>query len=372
MYSLDESLFMEDPGDTYYRFIEYAKYLNNLYVLVPTKKTGKVVSGNIHIYACASRSKMIRYFKILIFSVYISIFKRVNIISTNDAVLGVIGYIIKKIFKIKLNISVFGTQMFEPDWTKGSVIRKVLFKSAVYAIKKCDLVRAGSSQVYDMLINKVKIQKQKVVYIPVIPSPKRIEKIMSCRPIDFKKKVANGKYDPIILSVGRLDENKNYIFMVEIAKKILAVDPNILFLIIGDGPEMKNIENKINEYGISNNVKLLGYLSEEDLIKYMCACDIFALTSRSEGLPMVFIEAVLSGKPIITTAVSGAIEAVKEGENGYIIAQGDLDDYCRKLLEIIEKKNMFSENSLKISRIFDFNKVTLSIIESWNKLVYNQ
>jgi glycosyltransferase involved in cell wall biosynthesis len=78
-------------------------------------------------------------------------------------------------------------------------------------------------------------------------------------------------------------------------------------------------------------VKLLGHLSREDLDACYRLCDLVVLTSRSEGIPLVLMEAMARGKTVLAPAITGIPELVKDGETGFLYRAGSLEDFVSKI-----------------------------------------
>ncbi len=101
----------------------------------------------------------------------------------------------------------------------------------------------------------------------------------------------------IVGAIGRLENQKNYPFMIEVARNLIEKNNNIYFLIIGEGSKQDEIQEQINKYGIGNNVKLIG--TRRDIPEFLKMIDVFLMTSHYEGLPIVAVEAQASGAYLI-------------------------------------------------------------------------
>ena len=102
---------------------------------------------------------------------------------------------------------------------------------------------------------------------------------------------------------------------------------NVHLLIVGDGPERKRLVELAGELGVSKSTTFAGYQSKRRaLLRIM---DVFALTSRLEGLPLAILEAWAAGVPVVSTAVGGVPDLVKNRENGLLIPSGDEEGLAR-------------------------------------------
>ena len=143
--------------------------------------------------------------------------------------------------------------------------------------------------------------------------------------------------EKIIIALGRLDENKNFILLIEALKILKIRNINFKTIILGEGEEKNRILNKINKYQLQDYIKLLGY--KNNPYKYINCSDILAVTSKAEGFPTVIAEAMTIGIPFISTDVSGVEELINNGECG-IVAKDDPLDYANKLEWLIKNENL--------------------------------
>jgi len=153
-----------------------------------------------------------------------------------------------------------------------------------------------------------------------------IESIKKEIGVDLKKR--------IVTQVARLEPRKGYNFLVEAAKIITKNNPDVIFLVAGEGYFKEEIQNMIRNAGLKDNFLLLGY--RDDVEKIIAISDLVVLASLWEGLPRVLVQAAAVGKPIVTFAIEGAWEVVKEDLNGYIVDIGDVPRFAERIIEIID------------------------------------
>lgn len=120
-----------------------------------------------------------------------------------------------------------------------------------------------------------------------------------------------------ICSVGRLEEVKGYDMVIEAARILKQRGVVVDFWIIGTGSQENRLRALIQEVGVDDIVHFLGY--KKNPYPYMRMADIFLSSSRAEGLPLVFGEAMCLNKPIVATRTIGALTMLKNGEYGKIV-----------------------------------------------------
>ena len=167
-----------------------------------------------------------------------------------------------------------------------------------------------------------------------------------------------------IITVSRLHPQKKIDELILIFSK-LNID-NKLY-IIGDGEELNHLKEIVNSKNIEDKVIFTGYLDKEGIKKYMLDSSVFAMTSVSEGLPMVLLEAMSYGIPCIAYMTdSGVCDIIDNEVNGYIIENRNEEKYIDKLRFILENskcKKEFSKNALDKANKFT-SKNVISIWES--------
>lgn len=154
-----------------------------------------------------------------------------------------------------------------------------------------------------------------------------------------------------IVFLGRLNEIKRPIKMIELAYKLAKINKNFILDIYGDGPLKNEIENKIMEYKLENKVFLKGFTNYKNVYKNY---SLLWLTSSIEGLPMVIIEAKANGIPAVSTNWGNAVyEVINDKKDGYITS--DDNEFVKLTNDILIKEKLqkeLSDNAFKNFRKF--------------------
>ncbi len=135
-----------------------------------------------------------------------------------------------------------------------------------------------------------------------------------------------------LLAVGRLHAVKDHAFLVRACTQLR--DMHFDCLIAGDGPEWHNLESLIREFGLKERVTLLGHVGREHMNTWYDRADLVVLTSRSEGIPLVLMEAMARRKIVLAPAITGIPELVIPGKTGFLYEAGSPDDFLARLLFI--------------------------------------
>ena len=166
----------------------------------------------------------------------------------------------------------------------------------------------------------------------------------------------------IVLSVGRLVEQKAYDRLLKVHKKLISENVLHYLWIAGDGPKREELENYIKENNLQNSVKLLGY--QENPYKFMKNADIFASSSVVEGFSLVSIEAMFCGSAIMLTDVGGAREALGDSEYGIVAESSEEGIYeGLKTLLLDEEKIKYFKKQSEIRSEYIAEKFSIKNVE---------
>jgi glycosyltransferase involved in cell wall biosynthesis len=134
-----------------------------------------------------------------------------------------------------------------------------------------------------------------------------------------------------MLTVGRLHPVKDHTFLLQACWLLKCRGLRFVCRIAGDGPERQSLEGMIRDFDLRKEVQLLGQLSREQLDDEYNRAELVVLTSRSEGIPLVLMEAMVRGKPVLAPAITGIPELVTDGETGFLYPAGSLDDFMAQV-----------------------------------------
>jgi len=328
MLSRDPKIF-ESGSEARGRMLEYARNFDELHIIIFSKDLSKVIArsaatkqsyNNLFLYPARSLFDMYRIGKNL----------KCDFITAQDPFeTGLIGYFLKKKLNLPLELQIH-TDFLSPWFWRESLKNKIRVLLAKLLLPRAEKIRVVSERIKNSLSSLRWRVGARGGLIEVRPVAIDLEKIKNA-PIktDLHKKYP-GKF--IILMASRLTREKNIGLSLEVLREVLNSKLhtlNPLLLIVGDGPELKNLKFKIGNLKLENNVILEPYT--EDLFSYYKTADLFFLTSNYEGYGRTVIEAQAAGCPVLMTDVGAAI--------GEIVPVGDKNALIAKLTEIIGKKS---------------------------------
>ncbi len=186
-----------------------------------------------------------------------------------------------------------------------------------------------------------------------------------CENFDLPKKKHDGF---IFINVASHTDVKNQAMLLNAFEKAFKKNHNIHLLLIGDGPKRKELEYQAKLLDIDKNVNFLGI--RHDVPDLLALADVFVLSSDTEGMPLSIIEAFAAGLPVLSTAVSGSIDVIKEAKNGFIVPIGDSDALADKMIYLANNETIvhnISNNNKKYSKEFDFDIMNKKYINLYYK-----
>ena len=272
-----------------------------------------------------------------------------------------------KLFKKKFYIRVAGDYAWQVAAEKGKTnlliddFQKadkpfwsgILYKLQASMAKKADLVIVPSDYLKQLVEGwGIKPDKIKVIFNSVDFEPLSISKE------DARTKL--GIHGNIILSVGRLAPWKGFKMLIKVMPKLTEISQFLRVVIVGSGPDKKNLEMMIRNLGLDKKVYLVGAKSRDDLKLYFAAADMFVLNSGYEGFSHQILESMAAGVPVIASAVMGNREIIHQGENGFMFKYNDefnLIEAIRTLHQDNELKEQFIKEGKKTAEFFSLEKM---------------
>jgi glycosyltransferase involved in cell wall biosynthesis len=142
-----------------------------------------------------------------------------------------------------------------------------------------------------------------------------------------------------VVALGRLKHQKDFRRLIRAFAQVAAKHPDWQLKIFGDGPNRERLENLIVELGLEHNVALPGPV--RNVGPELAAASMYALSSRREGFPMVLLEAMSKGLPVVSfDCPTGPREIVRNGENGLLVPHQDVDALAAGMIQMIEDEDL--------------------------------
>ncbi|MEM9581309.1 MAG: glycosyltransferase, partial [Pseudomonadota bacterium] len=137
---------------------------------------------------------------------------------------------------------------------------------------------------------------------------------------------------PVFLSVGRLSPEKGHLVLLEAFAKVHAAHKDAKLVIAGDGPMRAQTDAKIAELGLQQAVRITGWVTGAEVRAELRKVRALVHPSFTEGLPVVLMEAMAEHRPVISTYIAGIPELVRDGQTGWLVPAGQVEDLADALL----------------------------------------
>jgi glycosyltransferase involved in cell wall biosynthesis len=171
--------------------------------------------------------------------------------------------------------------------------------------------------------------------------------------------------DVLIGCVGRLEEQKGHVYLIDAIAELLPNHPEVKCVILGEGPAHEELQQRINTRGIGASMGLLGEQSE--ITAWLSAFDVFVLPSLWEGIPNALLEAMALGLPVIASDVDGVPETVVHDLSGILVKPGDVKALVQSLQDMIEDASLRERLGREAKNVVNENFKLPGMIESYEK-----
>lgn len=236
-----------------------------------------------------------------------------NHIAENSATVAMLA---AQVAQVPFSMTVHGPGIFfhPRHWALGEKIARAAFTACITEFCKSQCMLHSDMRHWDRLAVVrcgVGRQFEKLAQVPVPQAPR-------------------------LLFVGRLCEEKGLPLLLEAVARLLQAGVRCELAIVGDGPLKAYVERFITERKLAGTVELLGWRDSAGVAQELNGSRALVLPSFAEGLPVVIMEAMAMGRPVVTTAIAGIPELVVHGHNGWMVPAGAVDALCDALREVVQ------------------------------------
>jgi glycosyltransferase involved in cell wall biosynthesis len=142
----------------------------------------------------------------------------------------------------------------------------------------------------------------------------------------------------VVSIIGRLSAEKGHEVFLQAAALVAKEGRPVTFVIVGDGPMRGRLAHRVQELGLAHHVRLAGHRS--DMSDVYAMTDVLAISSYTEGIPNVLLEAFAYGRPAVATDVGGVAEVLSDGKDGYLVAAGDVRAMAGHLADLLTNDSL--------------------------------
>jgi glycosyltransferase involved in cell wall biosynthesis len=201
-----------------------------------------------------------------------------------------------------------------------------------------DKLIAVSEQVRQLAVEEEGIQPERIIVIPngvEVPDPPADK---TTARDSLRGELALSPDAPLLLTVGRLTEQKGHRYLLEAAPAVLAQYSDAVFAFAGEGPLRDELAMQAEELGITQAVRFLGL--RRDVPQLLCGADVFVLPSLWEGMSMALLEAMSEGAAVVASDVEGINDLMADGCEGLVVPPADPQALAQAILRLLKDADL--------------------------------
>ena len=245
-----------------------------------------------------------------------------------------------------------------------SFYRKYMWKYAKFFYRRCDAVIAPSNSVKAML------ERRKIKNVFTVPNG--IDTKTFNTKVDPEKAIKAFGLDTsrkIVLYVGRVSKEKSIDVLLKAMAKITKKREDVELVIGGTGPMLDRMKALAKRLGLDGKVKFLGFVRQDLLPSLYAASTVFCLPSDFETQGIVCLEAMATGKPVVTANTQVMKEFVKKGKNGELFAPGNYLDCSRKIEIVLNNSDAYKKEAVSTAKQFSLENTTNMLIDVYKDVL---
>lgn len=258
----------------------------------------------------------------------------IEVIHCNTPIGGMIGRICGK--KAKVKHVIYTAHGFH--FYKGApFINNTLFKWAEQIMAHwTDVIITINQEDYETA-QKFKLKPGgKIFYVPGVGIDLNEYKKINIDRKQKKFEIGLSATDFVLISVGRLDKNKNNSTIIKALKKVK--NQKVHLLICGEGKEKEKLKRLVKKLKLVKQIHFLG--NRSDMKELYQITDLFIMASCREGLSRAVMEAMASGLPCVVSDIRGNRDLIMEGKGGYLVEKDDVNEYAKKINKLIDDREL--------------------------------
>jgi 1,2-diacylglycerol 3-alpha-glucosyltransferase len=192
-----------------------------------------------------------------------------------------------------------------------------------------------------------------------------------CAPVE-RAEVGFSADDVILVYVGRLGPEKNLHFLLRSFAGAAQAYEHIRLVLIGEGPERSNLEERVERSGLNDRVRFMGSIPYDRLPRYLKMADVFVTASVTEVHPLTVIEAMAVGLPVLGIDSPGVGDTVRDGETGYLAPEEDLAMFTAKMIKLATEHSVrlqLGEQACQASQVYNIQRTAQLMLERYQRVV---
>ena len=279
---------------------------------------------------------------LVIFQLYFFIKKNnYDIVHTHSSKAGIVGRIAAWLAKTPIIIH---HNHAKPYHRFQNWFIQTLYKSIErFASLFCDKIVSVTYTIVDEMVKDKIAPREKFVVIRSGFNIENFKNFDSSNNYKIKDKFGLTANDIVIGKIARLSVIKGHIYLLQAFEKVCKQIPNLKLLFVGDGENKNELLKFIDKKRLNDKIIFTGLIPTNEMPSVISLIDIVVHTALLEGLPRVFTQSMLMGKPVISFDLDGAHEIIENGKNGYLIEPMNIEILTEKIINLIQHRDKIIE-----------------------------
>jgi colanic acid/amylovoran biosynthesis glycosyltransferase len=187
-------------------------------------------------------------------------------------------------------------------------------------------------------------------------------------PARFQPVDRSGRDGPLqIVNVGRVVPEKGQALLIQALAELAGRGVDARLTVVGGGPQLDELRALADRLGVARSVELTGPVGQGEILSYYARADVFAMPSFAEGVPVVLMEAMSTGLPVVSTRIAGIPELIEDGRSGYLVAPGRVDQLAAALERVAaapaeEREAMGRAGRERVEADFEIDTVAAQLL----------
>lgn len=233
----------------------------------------------------------------------------------------------------------------------------IFYKKLAYSgVKKAIAVSYENKQ---NLVNIFGLPEEKITVIHPGVDVNRFQNLDSSKLRKIKEELQIPEDALVLTTIGRLHPEKGHQYLIKASKIVLSQFKDVIFLVVGEGELRDELQEMCNSLGLEDNFRYAG--RRKEIPEILGLTDIFVLPSLFEGLPLVILEAMAAGKPVIASNISGIPEAVIDGATGILVPSQNEKELAGAIVDLltnpIKRESMGEKGKERASKYFSHKRM---------------
>ncbi len=275
--------------------------------------------------------------------------ENINLIHSQGFLSSFLGYLLNKFTGTKYIITV---QRIE----KNTFLRRLVYRKARACI--------GASTAITDYFKEIGCQRDKIHIIPNGIDLSRFKNLDRTE----SRKMLGLRDEFVVIAVARLEKVKGLKYLIKAISEIK--NPQIQLVLIGQGSERSNLEKYTQELSITERVRFIGEVNNQEVPKYLKAADCFCLPSLKEGFGIVILEAMAVGVPVIASQVGGIPDIVQNEKNGLLVPAKASYAISKAILELQKTPTLtqtLTQNALQTLKNYNWDTITEQLYQLYQE-----